>query len=291
MADGAAVAVEQSGTIATSMIENFPSRGDGDGAAAEDHKSGGTDVAPGGNSWDGEKWVNTAARDEKGRFAKVRESLALSQKKSAFVRDVLDGVVEPDEAHDPETWRAAREAQLARGTHKITPPDFPEEEKAGKSAAGDGKTGQQELSPEEIKHFEAHDTFLSSVAAKIAVDPDTKTALEGFQQAADKGATYQAIAYLGHVISDTPNAHEVFMALGKNPDAIAMYTTRLSPQGMAQAVQELSRQIAARSSEVVQKPSKPRLQFPLELGQRLRLLTRTTKSLAPMNGENEEKSN
>jgi hypothetical protein len=229
-----------------------------DKAAAWKEYTGGDDVALGGNEFDSatNSYKNRTprdARDGKGRFQAVRESLERSQKRSDYVRSVLEGGVEPDESTmDADTWAAARNAQIARGTNRITAPEFPAERSADGATANN--TAEQELTPAEQAHFEAHDSFMSSVAAKIAIDPETRTARDGFAAALEKGTAPEAMKYLGHCIADTDNPHEVFLALGKNPEAVDLYS-RLKPEGMRSAVLALSRELASRNTHAKAAPA------------------------------------
>jgi hypothetical protein len=251
---------------ATELIEQQP-QNDAEGPSFEqfskdrkagkvDATAGGNEIGPAGNQFDAaqNKWVNKSptARDGKARFQAVRESLERSQKRSDYVRSVLEGAIEPNEEMSAETWAAARNAQIARGTNRITAPEFPAERSADGATANN--TAEQELTPAEQAHFEAHDSFMSSVAAKIAIDPETRTARDGFAAALEKGTAPEAMKYLGHCIADTDNPHEVFLALGKNPEAVDLYS-RLKPEGMRSAVLALSRELASRNTHAKAAPA------------------------------------
>lgn len=231
-------------------------------AGKVDATAGGDEVSPGGNQWDPKqnKFVNPV-RDDQGRFAKVRESLEKSQQKSTYVRAVLEGAIEPDETTmDADTWAAARNAQIERGTNKITAPNFSTEktdaEKAGTATSTETTTKQPQLSPEDVRHIEAHDSMLANFAAKVAVDTETRTALDGLKTAVTQGGMPEvAMAYLGHCIADVQNPHEVFLALGRNPAAAVMYA-QLGPNGMRRAVLELSRELAQNSRLTAPAPDK-----------------------------------
>src|SRR3954465_1553368 len=114
-------------------------------------------IGAGGNAWDGDKgkWVDKTPRDDQGRFAKIRESIERSQKRSTFIKAVLEGAVEPDENMDVDTWTAARKAQIATRSYKITPPEFPAE-KPAQGANPESDAAEQPLTPEQIKHNAAH---------------------------------------------------------------------------------------------------------------------------------------
>jgi len=193
-------------------------------------------------------------RDEQGRFAKVRASLAKAKYHSEYVQAVQAGAIQLTDDLDPQTWRAAREAQIRNGTAGITPPELPEEQ-GQQQGAKPGGTAQPELSPEVIKSFQAHDDFMGSLAAKMAVDPATRTAMTGFRGAVERGLNRDAVAYMGVLIAGTDNPHEVFQALGSNPDVIQTYS-RLSPDGMAVCIKALSQEIT-KGKAVFQKPPKP----------------------------------
>lgn len=233
-----------------------------------DATTGGDEISPGGNQWDGDKnkFVNPV-RDEQGRFAKVRESLAQSEKKSRYVKAVLEGTVQPDESMDTDTWAAARNAQIRNETDRITPPDFGTERPADGAEIAKTPAAERQLSPEETKHFESHDSMLANIAAKAAVDPETRNALTGFRDAVQlQGVPTEAVDYLGHCVADTANAHEVFLALGKNPDAVVMYS-QLHPQAMQRAILQLSREIA-QAAAAVNKPAPPKPKPPEPVGAR-----------------------
>jgi len=256
MAEAAEV-VEQG---AGSPIEETPSfeqfSADRKGGKVDAVKDG-DKMSPGGNQWDGEKneFVNPVARDDKGRFAKVRESLAKAKWSSEYVQAVQNGAIQPSEEMDASTWIAARNGQIRAQTQGITAPDLPPEpspQAQGTKPAGAGP----ELSPEEIKGFEAHEAFMGSLAAKIAVDPETQKAMEGLGKAIERGANRDAIAYMGVLISRTDNPHEVFQALGQNPDAIKTYCS-LEPQAMAMCIRSLSQQLT-QAKAALQKPPKPK---------------------------------
>lgn len=210
-------------------------------------------TAPGGNEWDGEKseWVNGVERaqrerDDKGRFAKVRESLEQSQKKSEYVRLLREGAVEPTEEMDAETWAAVRQAQIDAGTNKITVPEFPVADGENADSANESPAQGERLTPEEEKHFTDYNSMLANVAAKMAIDGgDTKAALDGLSSAHERyGVSADAINYMGHCIADCANAHEVFLTVGKKPEVVATLS-RLAPQRMRAAVLQLSAELGA----------------------------------------------
>jgi len=166
---------------------------------------------------------------------------------------VQAGAIQLTDDLDPQTWRAAREAQIRNGTAGITPPELPEEQ-GQQQGAKPGAT-EPELSPEVIKSFQAHDDFMGSLAAKMAVDPATRKAMEGFHGAVERGLNRDAVAYMGVLIAGTDNPHEVFQALGNNPDIIQTYA-RLSPNGMEMCIKALSQEIT-KGKAAFQKPPKP----------------------------------
>jgi hypothetical protein len=231
-----------------------------------------SDTGHGHRKWDGQKeaWVDAIpARDEKGRFARVRESLAKSQQKTAYIQALQAGAVEPTEDMPPELWAAARNAQILQGTDRIKAPDFGPEKTAEGAEKREPSNAEQSLSPEETQHFEKYETFMSDLVAKRAIDPETKSALEGFGKAIDAGIPHDALAVLGHVISDTENPHEVLLALGKDPSSILVFS-RLAPQGMAQAVHALSKQISALKVASQPTPKAPKPAPPAPVGARAR---------------------
>jgi hypothetical protein len=206
---------------ATDMIEGFEGRS----------------VAPGGDQWDGSRWVNTTARDAKGRFAKITESLEQGRKLAEYVQLAKAGAIEPLEEHDSETWLALRQAQIDAGMDRISVPEsFTAEEKpAEKENANDSASA--ELTEQEVKHFTNYKSMLTNVAAKMAIDGGATTAaLDGLSRAhREYGVPPEEINYLGIALADCDNSHEVLLALGRNPDVVARYT-QLGPQGMREAV-------------------------------------------------------
>ena len=223
--------------------------------------SGSEDPAAGGNQWDGakEKFVNKTPRDGQGRFAKVRESLQRPEKRSTYVKAVLEGAVAPDEnTMDADTWAAARNAQIARGSNKISPPELPAEKPAD-AATGEGKTveqGQHQLTEKEVAQIEKHQAFISATAARAAIDPATRDAVAGFKKAVDDGTDPHAVDYLGVVISGVENSSDVLLTLGRNPEAIAMFS-RLPIESMPSAVLALSQQLAGQKASAQVTPPKP----------------------------------
>jgi hypothetical protein len=215
---------------------------------------------PAGQRWDGEanRFVNGAARDEKGRFARVRASLERSRDASDYVKSVREGLIEADESLDPDTWAAARNAQLAKGTSKIMVPDFGPKPGKGSENPEDA-AAEPHLTPEQQQHFEKHEEFIAGVAARNAIDPALADVKIGFQTAIEHlGVPPIAIDVLGHYLSDLPNPYEVLKALGQAPDAIASLAA-LHPEGMRRAVQQLSREL---SQEKQQGPKKQTTQAP-----------------------------
>ncbi len=207
-----------------------------------------------GKHWNGSAWVN---RDERGRFAKVRENLERAREAGDYIRGIHDGTIPPTDDMDGDTWRAAREAQLRNGSDKITVPDFG----PSKPAEGTPKAAAEEapLTPEQEKHFESHETFKAKLCARMVTDPKMQVATTGFQVAADHmGVPREAIDYLGHVLADTDNGYEIFLALGDNPDAIAMLA-RLHPLEMQRSILQLSREM---SQQQQQDPKKPKTAAP-----------------------------
>jgi hypothetical protein len=226
-----------------------------DKAAAWKEYTGGDDVALGGNEFDSatNSYKNRTprdARDGKGRFQAVRESLERSQKRSDYVRSVLEGVVEPHESQDSETWAAARNAQIARGTNKITPPEFPDEN-AGDGAEGlDNAVAEQPLTPEAIKHNELHEEMHTRLLARLEA-PEVKKLTTAMEYALDRGATPYYFDTLGHVAADFDNGEAVLFHLGENPEKLASYSF-LSPERLKSVIRTLSQQLGAQ-----QKPTAP----------------------------------
>jgi hypothetical protein len=213
------------------------------------------DVAAGGNQWDGEKnaFVNKTPRNEQGRFAKVRESLERSQKRSTYVKAVLEGAVEPDEhTMDADTWAAARNAQIARGTNSITPPEFPDENAGDGAEGGENAIREEPLTPEQIKHNEAHEEMHTRLLARLEA-PEVKKLTTAMEYALDRGATAYFFDTLGHVAADFDNREAVLFHLGENPEKLASYSF-LSPERLKSVIRTLSQQLGAKAAA----PPKPK---------------------------------
>jgi hypothetical protein len=211
------------------------------------------DMAAGGNQWDGDKnaFVNKTPRNEQGRFAKVRESLERSQKRSTYVKAVLEGAVEPDEhTMDADTWAAARNAQIARGTNSITPPEFPDENAGDGAEGGENAIREEPLTPEQIKHNEAHEEMHTRLLARLEA-PEVKKLTTAMEYAVQRGATAYYFDTLGHVAADFDNREAVLFHLGENPEKLASYSF-LSPERLKSVIRTLSQQLGAQ-----QKPTAP----------------------------------
>ncbi|MFL6306894.1 MAG: hypothetical protein ACJ72H_25460 [Candidatus Sulfotelmatobacter sp.] len=214
------------------------------------------DMAAGGNQFDSEKnaFVNKTPRNEQGRFAKVRESLERSQKRSTYVKAVLEGAVEPDEnTMDADTWAAARNAQIARGTSKITAPEFPAE-KTGDEAEG-AETQAVELTPAEIAHNSAHEELNVRLLARLETK-EVKQLTSAMEFAARAGATPYFFDQLGHIAADHDNREAVLFHLGQNPEKLAAYS-RLAPDQLKNVVHVLSQQLGAQEKAAAH-PPKPK---------------------------------
>ena len=193
-------------------------------------------------------------RDKAGRFSALTQSLQRdafeqSKRRQEWLQMLESGAVEPSEQLSANEWAKARNAQIANRTQNIQAPDAPKEAHAAKP-----ESTAQELSPEEIKHFENHETFISTLAAKMAVDAETRDAVTGLR---NSGMPQAAIVVMGHAIADVENPHEVVLALGKAPEVAAMYS-QLSPQGMHAAIRALSEQLKQQAQvAATPKPAKP----------------------------------
>src|SRR5689334_2386629 len=64
------------------------------------------------------------SRDKQGRFTKVLENW---KEEADFARAVNDGMVTPSDDMDPDTWLAARRAQIKNGA-RVTMPQDPKAE-------------------------------------------------------------------------------------------------------------------------------------------------------------------
>jgi hypothetical protein len=176
-------------------------------------------------------------RDGAGRFSKILSSW----KEDAEYREaVLGGAVAPSDEMDPETWRAARLAQIEHGTSKITAPEpegKPEGEKveAAKPSGDEQKNDQQEAEPflpSDHPHF---------VRAKQAEDwyPDLAAVVAAVPFPVSRGT--------GRAIAELDNSADVLYALCKNPQLFAALET-LSPNQRVEELSRLSNNIARRSA-------------------------------------------
>jgi hypothetical protein len=228
-----------------------------DKAAAWKEYTGGDDVALGGNEFDSatNSYKNRTprdARDGKGRFQAVRESLERSQKRSDYVRSVLEGVVEPHESQDSETWAAARNAQIARGTNKITPPEFPDENAGDGAEGGENAIREEPLTPEQIKHNEAHQELHTRLVVRLE-SPEVQQLQRALHFATEKGATPFFLDSLGHIVSDHDNGEEILFHLGANQEKLAAYSL-LSKGQLEGVIRGLSRELSTRKTQTVQAP-------------------------------------
>jgi hypothetical protein len=213
------------------------------------------DMAAGGNQWDGDKnaFVNKTPRNEQGRFAKVRESLERSQKRSTYVKAVLEGAVEPDEhTMDADTWAAARNAQIARGTNSITPPEFPDENAGDGAEGGENAIREEPLTPEQIKHNEAHQELHTRLVVRLE-SPEVQQLQRALHFATEKGATPFFLDSLGHIVSDHDNGEEILFHLGANQEKLAAYSL-LSKGQLEGVIRGLSRELSTRKTQTVQAP-------------------------------------
>jgi len=211
------------------------------------------DMAAGGNQWDADKnaFVNKTPRDDQGRFAKVRESLARSEKRSTYVKAVLEGVVEPDESTmDADTWAAARNAQIARGSNRITPPEFPDAKTGNEAEGGEQALAEEPLTPEQIKHNEAHEALHTRILAKLEA-PEVKQLTKAMEYAVERGATPHYFDVLGNLAADCENSEAVLYHLGENPEKMAAFSF-LTADKLKGVIRTLSQQLGAQ-----QKPAAP----------------------------------
>jgi hypothetical protein len=212
---------------------------------------GGTERNSGGDQWDGERneWVNTAPRDSQGRFSKVRESLAQSQRKTEYIQALQAGAVEPNDDMSPEEWALARNRMLANGTNVIKT-EFPAEEKPAGEAEGGEQAIEEPLTPEQIKHNEAHEALHTRILAKLEA-PEVKQLTKAMEYAVERGATPYFFDTLGNIAADFENSEAVLYHLGENPEKLAAFSF-LTPDKLKGVMRTLSQQLDAQ-----QKPAAP----------------------------------
>src|ERR1035438_7330462 len=210
------------------------------------------EASPGATQWDGErnKFVNSGRDETTGRFAKVRESLAQSERKSKYVAAVLAGTVQPDESMDPDTWAAARNAQVRAQADKITPPDFGE-----RSADGSETPAEPQLTAEQNEHNEADQALQTRLRVRLEA-PEVKGLIGAMATAAQKGATPLFFDELGHFAADHENAEEILFHLGRNPEKLTAYSYMTREQ-LKDIVRGLSRELAAGEKRIAPKPKPP----------------------------------
>jgi hypothetical protein len=210
------------------------------------------EASPGATQWDGErnKFVNSGRDETTGRFAKVRESLAQSERKSRYVKAVLEGTVEPTEEMDAETLAQARNAQVRAQAGKITPPGEAEE------SAGDSTTAETpQLTAEQLAHNEADQALQTRLRVRLEA-PEVKGLVHAMATAAQKGATPLFFDELGHFAADHENGEEILFHLGRNPEKLTAYSYMTREQ-LKDIVRGLSRELAAGEKRIAPKPKPP----------------------------------
>ena len=129
----------------------------------------------------------TQDRAENGQFRRrggyLRKIEKLERERDHFARLALGrGTVEPREDMSPDEWRKVRDAQVRNGGSYTpsAPADVEDEpvkaaeEKGALEAENQPPDAPLDLSPEEIEHFEQHDSFIQRAGAKLV----TAAALE-----------------------------------------------------------------------------------------------------------------
>jgi hypothetical protein len=224
-------------------------------AGKVDATTGGDEIASGGNRWDGEKgkFVNPVRDEATGRFAKVRESLAQSERKSRYVAAVLAGTVAPTEEMDADSWAAARNAQVRAQADKITPPDFGEGEE--RSADGAGTPAEAQLTAEQIAHNAADQALQTRLRVRLEA-PEVKSLVGAMATAAQRGATPFFFDELGHFAADHDNGEQILFHLGANPEKLTAYSFMTRDQ-LKDIVRGLSRELAAGEKRIAPKPKPP----------------------------------
>jgi hypothetical protein len=213
-------------------------------------------IAAGGNAWNGdqEKWENRTPREDQGsRFAKIRENLAKANRKTEFLKALQMGAIDPmDESLDADTFAAARNAQIARGTNKISPPEFHDEQTGDGAEGGENAVAEQPLTPEQIKHNEAHEEMHTRLLARLEA-PEVKKLTTAMEYAVQRGATPYFFDTLGHLAADFDNREQVLFHLGENPEKLTSYSL-LSPERLKSVIRALSQQLGAKATA----PPKPK---------------------------------
>src|SRR5581483_11599687 len=102
----------------------------------------------------------------------------------------------------------ARNAQIARGTNKITAPELPANETGEGAEGAEDPTAEQPLTPEQIAHNEAHEALNTRLLARLEA-PEVRKLQDALQFAAERGATAHFFDTLGHLAADHENREEV----------------------------------------------------------------------------------
>ena len=223
-------------------------------AGKVDATGGGDEISPIGNQFDPKqnKFVNKTPREDSGRFAKVRESLEKSQKRSTYIRAVLDGAVEPTEDMDESTWLAARRAQIERKSNQITAPELPAEH-AERPERGEAQPVEQPLAPE-------HEALVMKFQA-LSHQPEVQALDRAIGIAREHGATPKFFKELTAFASACPNGERVLLHFGEHPQKMAEFSWAAAsapkPQEHLQKlVRSLSEQLDA--SAKAARPPKPK---------------------------------
>jgi hypothetical protein len=135
---------------------------------------------------------------------------------------IIDGTVEPSETMDAQTWRAAREAQLARGTTNLRAPEPKKADAAKPSGDEQKRQAEEPFLPQTHAHFGR---------AKQAEDwyPDMVEVV--------KAVPFTISNDFGREIVELPNSADVLYNLAKNPERLA----ELNKMSAKQRTQELAK--------------------------------------------------
>jgi hypothetical protein len=200
----------------------------------------------------------TPPRDERGRFASVRDRLARMERKDSYLQAMDRGAVDPSDDMSPEEWSRARAAQIRNNSAGINPPVVPDDKPAD---GAEGEEAEPELTPEQIKHNEAHEELHTRLLAKLEA-PEVKQLTKAMEYAVERGATPYFFDTIGNLAADLENSEAVLYHLGENPDKLAAFSF-LTPDKLKSVIRTLSQQLGAQ-----QKPAEPKPKPPNPVGAR-----------------------
>lgn len=237
-----------------------PSGHEQDQEAAESSQ----DRAPNGQFKRGGGWQRKIAKESR------RADAALAQANYWKARAIADGHGQLSDDMTSEEWADVRQAQVRSGipdslrtkAEEIEEPEEPAaegpDEKAPAEAEGESPDAPYELSPEDVQHFERHDSFIQRAGAKLVTDAEFSKAAEAVRKS---GAPVEVVNFVGHVLADLPNGDEVFKALGKNP-AMLLTMARLPPSHTGAILEQISSELSSSDGKgevgrSVEPPPKP----------------------------------